>query len=166
MKNSHPPSSVFRIGIAAAIFIAAFSAQANPISLPEKPVAPEISFLIPASILLEAFCWVFLLRKYQRPRFFIFWILGMHLFTFPAFLGLLKFLDTMRPAIAVALGETMVVLVEGYVVFLICNYIRTSRQNASLPSLLRCWLVSFAGNICSAAAFPLLVHAHDSIFSY
>lgn len=166
MKNSHPLRSIFRMGIAAAIFIAAFSAHANPIPLPEKPVTPEISFLIPASILLEAICWVFLLRKFQRPRFLILWILGMHLITFPAFLGLLKFLDTMRPATAVALGETLVVLVEGYIVFLICNYVRPSRQKASPPSLLRCWLVSLAGNICSAAAFPLLAHAHDSIFSY
>jgi len=166
MKNSDMQNSIFRIGIAAAIFIATFSAQANPIPLPEKPVTPEISFLIPVSILLEAICWVFLLRKFQRPRFLVLWILGMHLITFPAFLGILKFLDTMRPATAVALGETLVVLVEGYIVFLICNYVRPSRQNARSPSLARCWLVSLAGNICSAAAFPLLARAHDSIFSY
>lgn len=166
MKKSRAQHSIFRIGLMVAAVFVAFQMQANPIPLPEKPIASEISFLIPASILLEAICWVFLLRKFQRPRFLILWILGMHLITFPAFLGLLKFLDTMRPATAIALGETLVVLIEGYIVFLICNYVRPSRQNASPPSLLRCWLVSLAGNICSAVAFPLLAHAHDSVFSY
>ena len=166
MKNSHRKSWIFRLGIGGVVFLASFSAQANPIPLPEKPVGQEISFLIFASILLEALCWVFLLRRCQKPRFLILWILGIHLITFPAFLGLLKFLDTMSPVTAVGLGETLVVLIEGYLVFLICSYVRPSRQNASPPSLLRCWLVSLAGNICSAAAFPLLAHAHDSVFSY
>jgi hypothetical protein len=166
MKKSYAQHSVFGFGLMVAALFVAFQMQANPIPLPEKPVASEISFLIPVSILLEAFGWLFLLRRFQKPSFLILWILGMHLITFPAFLGLLKFLDTMRPATAVALGETSVVLVEGYLVFLICNYVRPSRQNASPPSLLRCWLVSLAGNICSAVAFPLLAHAHDSIFSY
>ncbi len=154
---------MFQFGIVVAVLVAAFSVQANPIELPEKPVTPEISFLIPASILLEAICWVILLRGFQKPRFLVLWILGMHLITFPAFLGLLKFLDAMRPVTAVALGETMVVLVEGYIVFLICNYVHASQQNAPLPSLLRCWLVSLAGNICSAAAFPLLALTYDSL---
>jgi hypothetical protein len=166
MKKSYAQHSVFRIGLMGVALFMAFQMQANPIPLPKKPVAPEICFLIPTSILLEAICWGFLLRKFQRPRFFVLWILGMHLITFPAFLGLLKRLDTMRPATAVALGGTLVVLVEGYLVFLICNYIRSSRENVSPPSLLTCWLVSLAGNICSAAAFPLLAHLHDSVFSY
>lgn len=89
----------------------------------------------------------------------------MHLLTFPAFIGLLRFLDTMRPAIAVAVGEGLVVLVEGYLVFLICGFIRPSLKNAPTPSLARCWLVSLAGNFCSAAAFPLLKIAHDFVFS-
>jgi hypothetical protein len=166
MKNSHFRRSLFLFGLAVILCMAVFSTQANPIELPEKPVTPEISVLIPTSILLEAICWVFLLRKFQKPRFLIFWIMGMHLITFPAFLGLLKFLDTLRPVTAVALGETLVVLVEGYIVFLICNHFRPGRQNAPPPSLIRCWLVSLAGNVCSAAAFPILAHIHDSVFSY
>jgi hypothetical protein len=166
MKNLSPQNSIFRLGFIAMLLSAAFSARANPIPLPEKPVTPEISFLIPASILLEAICWVFLLRRFRRPRFLILWILGMHLLTFPMFLGVLKFLDTLRPVTAVMLGEMLVVLVEGYFVFLICNYFHSSKRVAPSPSLVRCWLVSLAGNICSAAAFPVMAHVHDSIFNY
>lgn len=165
MKTSNAFNLKFRLCLAVAIFSTVFSVQANPISLPEKPVTPEITLLITAAILLEAICWVFLLRRFEKPRWFILWILGMHLLTFPAFLGLLRFLDTMRPAIAVALGEGLVVLVEGYLVFLICGFIRPSLKKASTPSLVRCWLVSLAGNLCSAMAFPLLAIAHDFLFS-
>ena len=166
MKIPNTSTLKLRFGIMAAMFFATSSLQANPISLPEKPVTPEITFLIVVSILLEAICWVFLLRRFRKPRLFILWILGMHLLTFPAFLGLLRYLDTMRPAIAVALGEGLVVLVEGYFVFLICSCIRSSVQIAPTPSLVRCWLVSLTGNVCSAAAFPLLKVAHDFVFSH
>jgi hypothetical protein len=166
MKTSNAFNLKLRLGIVAAMFFTVISVQANPIALPEKPVTPEISFLIAASILLEAICWVFLLRRFQKPRWFILWVLGMHLLTFPAFIGLLRFLDTMRPAIAVAVGEGLVVLVEGYLVFLICGYVRPSLKNAPTPSLVRCWLVSLVGNVCSATAFPLLKIAHDLVFSH
>ncbi len=166
MKTSNAFNLKFRLGLVAAMFSTVFSVQANPISLPEKPVTPEITFLIAAAILLEALCWVFLLRRFQKPRWFILWILGMHLLTFPGFLGLLRFLDTMRPAIAVAVGEGLVVLVEGYLVFLICGYVRPSLKTALTPSLVRCWLVSLAGNFCSATAFPLLKIVHDFLFSH
>ena len=165
MKTSNAFNLKFRLGLVVVILFTVFSVRANPISLPEKPVTPEITFLITTAILLEAICWVFLLRRFQRPRWFILWILGMHLLTFPAFLGLLRFLDTMRPAIAVAVGDGLVVLVEGYLVFLICGYLRPSLKNAPTPSLVRCWLVSLAGNFCSATAFSLLKIAHDFIFS-
>jgi hypothetical protein len=166
MKTANTSTLKRRLGLMAAMFFATTSLQANPISLPEKPFTPEITFLIVASIFLEAICWVFLLRCFQKPRWFILWILGMHLLTLPAFLGLLRFLDTMRPATAVALGEGLVVLVEGYLVFLICSCVRPSVQNAPIASLVRCWLVSLAGNVCSAIAFPLLKIAHDLIFPH
>ena len=166
MKTSNTSTLKLRLGFMAAMFFATLSLQANPISLPEKPVTPEITFLIVTSILLEAVCWVFLLRRFRKPRFFILWILGLHLFTFPAFLGLLRYLDTMRPVMAVALGEGLVVLGEGYLIFLICSCIRSSVQNAPAPSLVRCWLVSLAGNICSAVAFPLLMILHAFIFRH
>jgi hypothetical protein len=80
----------------------------------------------------------------------------MHLITFPAFIGLLEFLDTLRPAVAVILGECSVVLVEGFLVFLICNYLARPSQITRPPVLTTCWVVSLAGNLCSAVAFPLI----------
>ena len=68
------------------MFLCIYSAQADPIELPEKPVTPEITCLIVVSILLEAVCVLFLLRRFRRPRFFILWIFGMHLLTYPGFL--------------------------------------------------------------------------------
>jgi hypothetical protein len=165
MKTSSAPNLKLRFGLVAAMFLAAFPLQANPISLPEKPVTSEITFLITVSIFLEAICWMFLLRRFQRPRLFILWILGMHLLTFPAFLGLLWLLDAMRPAFAVALGEGLVVLVEGVIIYAICRCASAAKQNAPIPSLVRCWLVSLAGNICSATAFPLLITLHDIAFA-
>lgn len=163
MKRSRPTNLKLRLGLVAVMFLATFPLHANPISLPEKPVTPEITFLIAASILLEAICWVFLLRRFQRPRWFILWILGMHLFTFPAFMSFLWLLQDMRPAVAAAFGESLVVLVEGVLVYLICRHV-PAKQNLPAASLFKCWLVSLAGNACSLIAFPLLTYLHDLIF--
>src|ERR1035437_4524315 len=135
----------------------------NPISIQEKPLTPEIAFLITFSILLEATCILLLLRHWRRPRFFIIWIIGIHLLTYPAFLSFLWLLQDMRPALAVAFGESLVVLVEGILIYLICHYVPT-KQNFPTPSLFRCWLVSMAGNACSLIAFPFLTHFYSSVF--
>ncbi|MEI9865279.1 MAG: hypothetical protein WDN00_12155 [Limisphaerales bacterium] len=118
--------------------------------------------MITVSILLEATCWMFLLRHFQRPRWFILWILGMHLLTFPAFMSFLWLLQDIRPALAVVFGESLVVLVEGILIYLICRYLPV-KSTLATASLLRCWLVSLVGNICSMIAFPLLAKLHDLI---
>jgi hypothetical protein len=158
-----PVNSICRIGFLAAMFLCVLSAQANPISIPEKSVKPEIAFLITFSILLEATCILLLLRHWRRPRFFIIWIIGIHLLTYPAFLSFLWLLQDMRPALAVAFGESLVVLVEGILIYLICRYVPT-RQSFPTASLFRCWLVSLAGNACSVIAFPFLTHLYDFVF--
>jgi hypothetical protein len=165
MKTPNALNLKLRLGLVVLMFLAAFPLQANPIpiGIHEKPVTPEITFLITIPILLEAICWVFLLRRFQRPRLFILWILGMHLLTFPAFLSFLWLLQDMRPALAVAFGESLVVLVEGILIYLICRYVPT-RQKFSTASLFRCWLVSLAGNACSLIAFPFLTHLYDFVF--
>lgn len=156
---------IFRLGFLAALLLCAFSASANPIEIGihEKSLTPEITFLIGFSILLEAACILFLLRRFRRPRFFILWIFGMHLLTYPAFLSFLWLLQDMRPAFAVAYGESLVVLVEGILINLICSYVPT-KQNFPTASLFRCWLVSLAGNACSLIAFPFLTHFYSSVF--
>ncbi len=140
-----------------------FTTQANPISIPEKPITPEITFLIGFSILLEAGCILFVLRRFRKPRFFILWIFGFHLLTYPAFLGFLWLANDLRPALAVLYGESLVVLVEGFLIYLICRLVPSPRQNLLQTSLSRCWLASLAGNACSLAAFPLLINFFNFI---
>ena len=75
--------------ILVAVIFPVVSAQANPIEVPEKSIIPEISFLIGLAILIEILCVWFMLRRSRRPRFFILWLIGMHLITYPSFMGLL-----------------------------------------------------------------------------
>lgn len=67
-----------RAGVVGAAFLATCAAWGNPISLPQKPIAPEIAFLIGSAILLEVACVWFVLRRWGKPRFFVLWLIGMH----------------------------------------------------------------------------------------
>ena len=162
MQN-HFVTTLRQFGFFAVLFLCPFSLHANPISIPEKPVTPEITFLISFSILLEATCILLLLRRFRKPRFFILWILGLHLITYPAFLGFLWLFQDMRPALAVASGEGLVVVIEGTLIYWICRH-APAKQNLPMASLLRCWLASLAGNACSLIAFPLLMKLYETIF--
>src|SRR3569833_1105323 len=156
MKTRNTVCSAAKVGLLLVVLFSAIPALANPIPLPEKPVTVPLTFAVTAAIFIEAICWVLCLRRFRKPRLFILWILGMHLITFPAFVGLLHFLDTLRPAAAVALGETFVVISEGFLVFLACNFLARAPKDASPPGPLQCWLVSVVSNLCSVIAFPLL----------
>ena len=160
MKNG---CYIWRLGVLMAVFLCGFQAQADPIELPEKSLTPEITFLIGLSIFVEAVCILFLLRRFQKPRFFIVWVLGLHLITYPAFLGFLWFAQDMRPALAVTAGEGLVVLVEGFLIYLICRFTPPSKPIFTKTSLVRCWLVSLVGNACSLIAFPFLTRLYDFI---
>lgn len=160
MKNV---SYIGRLGVLAAMLFCSFSAQANPISIPEKSITPEITFLICFSIFLEAVCVLLLLRHFRKPRFFVLWILGLHLITYPAFLSLLWLFQNMRPSFAVALGEGLIVIIEGTLIYLICHFVPPSKPNLSKTSLFRCWLASLIGNACSVIAFLLLIKLYDFI---
>ena len=160
MKKQNP---FWRVGIFIGLFLCTFSLQADPISIPEKPLTPEITFLVSFSILLEATCILLLLRRFRKPRLFVLWILGLHLITYPAFLGFLWLFQDMRPALAVASGEGLVVVIEGTLIYWICRCV-TAKQNLPKASLLRCWMASLAGNACSLVAFPLLMTFYRSVF--
>jgi hypothetical protein len=160
MKNK---CYIWRLGVLTTVFLCGLSAQADPISIPEKPLTPEVTFLISCSILLEAVCILLLLRRFQKPRFFVLWIFGLHLITYPAFLGLLWLAQDMRPALAVACGEGLVVFVEGFLIYLICGFVPPSKPNLLKTSLVRCWLASLVGNACSLIAFPILTTLYDFI---
>jgi len=161
MKTRNTVYSTAKVGLLLVVLFSALPALANPIPFPEKPVTGPLTFAVTVAIFIEAICWVFCLWRFRKPRFFILWILGMHLITFPAFVGLLHFLDALRPAAAVVLGETFVVISEGFLVFLACNYLARAPKDAPPPGLLRCWLVSVVSNICSMIAFPLLTVVSD-----
>jgi hypothetical protein len=149
------------IGILAAMVLFPFSAQADPISIPEQPMTPEIIFLISFAIFLEALCILFLLRRFHKPRFFVLWILGLHLITYPTFLSLVWLFQNIRPAFAVMIGEGSIVIIEGILIFLICHLIGSPKSGMAKPSLLRCLLASLVGNLISASAFPALVAMYE-----
>lgn len=157
MKVKSDPADYLRpLVILAVVIFPVVSAQANPIEVPEKSIVPEISFLIGLAILIEVICVWFILRRSRRPRFFILWLLGMHLITYPSFMGLLWVLQAMRPAFAVAIGEGMVVVVEGLIIYAMCWLLAPTASTLPRPPLAKCWLASFVGNVCSAVAFPVL----------
>src|ERR1017187_5829596 len=145
-----------RAGVVGAAFLATGAAWGNPISLPQKPVVPEIAFLIGSAVLVEVACVWLVLRRWGKPRFFMLWLIGMHVLTYPGFLGLLVALDDLRPVSAALIGESTVVVVEGAIIYLLCRLLRAPKSELTAPSALRCWLASLAGNICSVAAFPIL----------
>lgn len=154
-----------RFWILAALFLSVVSANADPIEMPEKPVTPEITFLISCAILLEVVCIWSLLWRSQKPRFFILWLIGMHLLTYPAFLGVLWLTQDLRPAYAVGMGEGLVVLVEGTLIYLICRYIPPAKPELAAPSIIKCLFASLLGNALSAGAFPALVMIYEHFAS-
>jgi len=122
------------------------------------------------SILLESIFIVFLLRKFQGPRHFIFWVLGMHVLTWPMFQSCFISLDMLTRSIylelagliywnfpsyqsvsALDLGyaEIAIVAIEGGVIYLMCRYLSPKPATRPLAWLGRCMLVSLAGNAVS-----------------
>jgi hypothetical protein len=158
-------SYIRRLGFLAATFLSVVSASADPIELPEKPITSEITILISLAIFLEAVCILLILRRSQKPRFFILWLIGIHLFTYPAFLGFLCLEQNMRPAFAAGIGEGLVMLVEGILIYLICRFIPSAKSDLTAPSIIKCLLASLIGNIISAAAFPVLIAIQDRFAS-
>src|ERR1700727_350293 len=131
--NSKTIAHVRRFGILPWLFLSLVSANANPIAMPEKPITREVSLLITVAILLEVICIYLILRRSKTPRFFVLWLIGMHLFTYPSFLGLLWLLQDMRPAFAVVIGEGLVVLIEGGLIYLICRFVGTPNPHLTPP---------------------------------
>lgn len=148
------------------VFLFKFTAAANPISIPEKSVAPENAFLILSAILIEILVVCLVLRHAQKPRFLPAWLIGMHLITYPAFLGFLWIFQNIRPSVAVAIGEGLVVLVEGGLIYLMCRYLRAADPNLRAPSPKKCLFASFIGNAFSAGSFPILVAVFDRLSSH
>jgi hypothetical protein len=122
------------------------------------------------SILLESIFIVFLLRKFQGPRHFIFWVLGMHVLTWTMFQSAFISLDMMTRSIyliimvlpiwnlpsyqsigAVDLGiaEIAIIAIEGGLIYLMCRHLSPKPATRPLASLGRCMMVSVVGNAAS-----------------
>lgn len=152
-----------QFGILTLLGLSIVTAKADPIELPEKPITPEISLLIAFAILSEVICIWLILRRSQKPRLFILWLIGIHVLTYPSFLGLLWLLQSMRPAYAAGIAEGLIILVEGTLIYLICHAMASAKSSLAAPSLIKCWLASLIGNICSAVAFPILMAVYDRL---
>src|SRR5271170_77843 len=126
----------------ASTFFLVVSASADPIELPDKPLTTEISILISLAIFLEVICILLVLRRSRKPRFFILWLIGLHLFTYPAFLGFLWLEQNMRPAFAAGIGEGLVVVVEGTLIYMICRFVSPAKSDVPAPSMIKCLLAS------------------------
>lgn len=148
----------------AAVMLPAVSALGDPIEMPEKSITPEISFLIGAAIFFEVICIWLMLRRSRTPRFFILWLVVMHLITYPSFLGSLWLLQNLRPAIAAGIGEGAAVVVEGFLIYFICQIPSHGNSAMATPSILKCLSASFIGNAVSALAFPVFISIYDRAF--
>ena len=158
-------SGVRRIGFLAVLLLSAVSLKADPIAVGEG--LPQLGVVIPIvfAVLAEAICILLILRRWRRPRLFILWLMGMHLLTYPLFLGWLWLSYGLHPALGVAIGEAMIVFVEGGLIYLICRFLSSAKSELPLPSISRSLFASFIGNICSAGAFPLLMLLYGFIVS-
>ena len=100
-----------RSGFLAVLLLSVVSLKANPIDITANPIFQfGTIFAITVAILLEAVCIWLLLRRWRTPRLFILWLMGMHLLTYPVFLGLLWLAVGVHPALAAATGEGLIVL--------------------------------------------------------
>ena len=164
--NGRRSSRIIRsFGFVVVLLLSALSLKADPISPDQEPLALIVFIPIALAILMEAICIWLILRHSRTPRLFILWLLGMHLLTYPLFLGLLWLLYGVHPALAATLGEGAMVLVEGGLIYLMCRFISSRQSSLPVPSISRSLFASLIGNICSAAAFPLLLRVFGLILS-
>jgi hypothetical protein len=155
---------VCRIGFLAVLFFSIVSLKANPIAVEEEPVL-RLATLIPLTlaILVEAICVRVLLRRWRRPTAFILLLMLMHVPTYPLFLGILWLSYSLHPALSVAIGEALIVLIEGGLIYLICRHLASAKSELPVPSLARSVFASLIGNIFSAATFPFLIMLYGLI---
>jgi len=148
----------FRVlGWLSALLLLPVSARANPMVVGggSNFSFGTISAIIIA-ISVEAVCITLLLRRTRTPRRFFLWIMGLHLLTYPMFLGIVWLSVGLRPELVVGFGEGMVVLIEGGLIYYLCRLAPSAKAAMPPPSVGKVLLASLIGNICSLVAFPLL----------
>jgi hypothetical protein len=145
-------------GLLAVLLLSAVSLKANPIDVTSSPVFEFGTITgITLAILAEAVCIMLLLRRWRTPRLFLLWLMAIHLVTYPFFLGLLWLSSGKPPVLSVAVGEGLMVLMEGGLIYLLCRFAPSAKSEMPLPSISKSLFASLAGNVCSVVAFPLLM---------
>ena len=146
-----------RWGFLAVLLLSAISLKADPVVVGEGP--PRLDVVVPVvlAVLAEAVCIRLLLWRWRKPGLFLLWLMGMHLLTYPLFLGALWLSYGLQPVLAVVMGEGLIVLIEGGLIYLICRFLSPAKSELPAPSFSKSLFASLLGNICSAAAFPLLM---------
>jgi len=151
-------SVTWRLIYVAALLLSGVCLKADPIIIGEGPIFNQRAlFNLTLALLAEAVCILLIFRRWRTPRLFILWLMGMHLFTYPLFLGLLWLADGLRPVLVVGMAEGLIVVVEGSLIYLICRFAPYGKSDLPLASFFKSLLASLIGNVCSAVAFPLLV---------
>jgi hypothetical protein len=173
MNNDRGCSGWRRLGLLAVLALSTVSLHANPISPGDSPVFQVGTIIgIALAILAEAICVILLLRRWRTPRLFLLWLIAIHLLTYPIFLALLWLSSGKPPALSLAAGEGLMVLIEGGVIYLLCRFAPSAKSQLPSPSVSRSLLASLAGNLLSLAAYPLwmmlltwISHARGSVVS-
>lgn len=154
-----------RLGFVVFLLLSAVSLKADPMVVGEGP--PQLGVVVPIvlAILIEAICVLLMLRRWRKPRLFILWLMGLHVLTYPLFLGLLWLSYGLHPALGVTLAEGLIVLIEGGLIWMICRFLSSAKSELPVPSIARSLFASLIGNICSAATFPFLLMLYARIVS-
>src|ERR1035438_3731674 len=91
MKVVMPRRSRSPLVFLAGLLLSTFSVEADPIEIPGIPMfEPGTMFAFTAAILIEAVCISLFFQRSRAPRFFILWLVGMHLVSYPLFLGVVQ----------------------------------------------------------------------------
>lgn len=156
--NGIPRNALLRrTGCVAVLFLSITSLHANPIA--ETPDIFEYFIFVPVTlaIFVEVFCVSLILKRGRHPRLFVLWLMGMHLVTYPLFLFLLWLGYGLHPVGAVALGEGIIILVEGGFIYLMCRYLPAAGIEGATPTITKTILASLIGNLCSMVAYPIIL---------
>jgi hypothetical protein len=167
MKTSFPRTLIHRLrlpGFLVALFSFMPGLQAAQVIFPGRAQNNVLAVYIAVAIFLESVCVAWLLRSFRHPRFFVAWILGTHLLTFPLFVGVVWLLQPMFRDFTVAFAEGLVVLAEGWLVGQICRR-APSPMYLAPPPVRECWYAALIGNASSLLAFWLLLVPVSSMFA-
>ena len=157
MQGTQPHARGGTVGLILAITLCAGSSRANPMAIGPGPIYEPVTLAaILGAIGLEAACVALWLRQSRTPRWFVVWLMAMHLLTYPVFLGLLWLAVNLKPGMAVLTGEAIIVLLEGALIYSLCRWLPSRKAALPPPSVFKTILASLAGNICSFVAFPLI----------